>query len=81
MISLLNSRQFAYDPAKRQFAAELSDLKATPFALEVGFEMQSARTGAVKAFRYHSCEYDREDEVVGWWYESADGLRAIIFND
>jgi hypothetical protein len=47
---------------------------------DVGFNVRSHRTGAVKTFVYHS-DVKRENEIVLWVYRSADGTIVHVLND
>ncbi len=49
-------------------------------ACDIGFYVRSHRTGHVVLFT-HTKTTKRGDEVISWTYQSAAGVRIVIYND
>jgi hypothetical protein len=50
-------------------------------AADVGFNVQSDKTGKVKLFTFKSEERDPNSDVVGVYFSSEDGIDILLIND
>ncbi len=50
-------------------------------ACDVGFYVKSHRTGHVVLFTYVKTNKAYGDDITSWTYESAAGVRIVIYND
>lgn len=71
----------------RSGCADLSDFKMPltgrlyADAVDVGFYVESPRTGLRKLFSEAKIERDVEGEPVSYHYESSDGFTITVWND
>jgi hypothetical protein len=69
-------------------SAEVSDFRGSDLfsrvyddACNVGFNVQSVRTGKVELFTLETAQRDPDDDVTEWEFSSKEGHKIIIFND
>ena len=92
-IDQISTDQLGWTPEHNQFSAYISDLSRAfnPLkqiwddACDVGFELVSARTGAVVVFTLERTDKDRDREVAGWKFRGFapgfDHLKVLLIND
>ena len=87
-----SSNNFLWDKASQTFIADISDVPAVlrqmfNDSLDLGFAMQSAKTGDVLYFTLATAERDREGDMAVWTFEplncshSLQSIKVRIFND
>ena len=94
--SIISSRSFDYNSDTKSFASEVSE---TPEVLrqmfndsfDLGFAMQSAKTGKLAYFTLVRAERDSEGDMNKWVFEPTptslwqnrhlDGVTVTVFND
>lgn len=91
-IDIIPSELFSF--SENTFSAEASDLYGYSLtklifddAVDVGFSIKSAKTGAVEIFTVSDHAEDREGELLYWIYTPLNldllnkGIKVIIYND
>lgn len=87
--SQLSTKLFDYNGKSKTFVAEASELPEN-FAPGNSYSygkylpaitLISEKTGAPKVFFLKETDVNREGEIQGWNFYSADGLKALIIND
>jgi hypothetical protein len=92
-----NSKLFHYDKERKKFVAEASTLGNPTFsklyndACDIGFLLESARTGTVVMYVVVQEKRDREDDIEYWKLvptqeairrvPGAEATSIIVFND
>lgn len=88
---MISTDHFHYNKTDKTFVADISDLngrlrmiRAYPDACDAGFDMVSAKTGAVVRF-VETAEVRNDGDISYWEFKSIGpknrGLKVIIFND
>lgn len=88
----LSTRHFTYDPDKRWFIAEASDLRDAPDisrvyddACDEGFFLESQRTERRILFVFHEAKCDADNDVTAWIFKPVHGhdpqFEVHILND
>jgi hypothetical protein len=92
-----NSKLFDYDKERKQFVTEASTLGNPTFSklyddvCDIGFLLESARTGVVVPYKVVQEKRDREDDIEYWKLvptqeairriPGAEATSIIVFND
>ena len=92
--TVYSSKQFSWNPGTKTFSGEISEVPEAlrqmwNDSLDIGFGIQSARTGNTVFFLLESTDTDAECEVLAWNFKVynpvgssvLNGLTAVIFND
>ena len=91
-----SSNDFAWDKETQTFTVEISDVPAVlrqmfNDSMDLGFAMESAKTGNIVYFSLATAERDREGEMFRWTFTPADqsiyenqllnGVKVVVYND
>jgi hypothetical protein len=87
-----SSKSFTWNKETQTFSAEISDVPAVlrqmfNDSMDLGFAMQSAKTGNVVYFTLATAERDREGDMACWTFQAVSvrpglsAIKVVVYND
>jgi hypothetical protein len=87
-----SSKSFTWNKETQTFSAEISDVPAVlrqmfNDSMDLGFAIQSAKTGNVVYFTLATAERDREGDMACWTFQAVSvrpglsAIKVVVYND